>query len=657
MNSRHLFATGAGLLLLGTTGCPDPCLDDGLLQEVPEDCPAATGSDSASGTETESGETEELPDACDNGELDPGETDIDCGGTCSNLCGDGQSCEGDDDCESNACSDEGECVSPSCNNDAQDGDETDVDCGGSCEDGCGEGQGCESDDDCASANCLTDGTCGPATGEGTCDDGIQDGDETDVDCGGPDCDACDAGAGCTEAGDCMSGVCTDGTCADPACDDGIQNGDESDVDCGGDTCDGCPDAGGCSAGSDCASGVCESDICQAATCDDGIQNGDESDVDCGGDNCDACDDGEGCSDGSDCGSGVCEDDLCQPPACDDGVLNGDETDVDCGGDTCDGCDPGGTCMGPDDCLSGGCTDMSCNDLLSVMAGPSCSDVTGGGSVALDATAMGGTGGPYTYSWTPDDGTLDAPDQASTNATPTGFQTYTVTANDGVNTAQDTVVVLNSSPFDLQDGCTLYSGDFGGMTAATITYDAGGTRACENGNNAFGLHLCEEVVFENTRLTGRIEVTDAADDDDWIGVVWGAQDNANFYSLAWKAGAQMTGFGCTAPEGILVKRIEADSFMDVGGPELYCPSDTEGSTVLALPAETTTSGWVAGQQYDVVIDYTPTQSAITITPVGGGPDVASFTIVDSTFPSGSFGSTTTSQANACVGPLFGQCLGG
>ncbi len=43
----------------------------------------------------------------------------------------------------------------------------------------------------------------------TCSDGIQNGDETSIDCGGADCDAC------------------------PTCDDGIQNGTEKGIDCGG----------------------------------------------------------------------------------------------------------------------------------------------------------------------------------------------------------------------------------------------------------------------------------------------------------------------------------------------------------------------------------------------------------------------------------------
>lgn len=93
---------------------------------------------------------------------------------------------------------------PSCDDGIQNGDETGVDCGGSCPNPCP-----------------------------TCDDGIQNQGETGVDCGGP-CAPC------------------------PTCDDGIQNGDETGVDCGGSCPNACP------------------------TCDDGIQNQGETGVDCGG---------------------------------------------------------------------------------------------------------------------------------------------------------------------------------------------------------------------------------------------------------------------------------------------------------------------------------------------------------------------------------------
>ncbi len=1003
MTSRNRLALGGSLLLLTLTGCPDPCLDDGLLQDDPAGCPAVSGGASESETETGTG-TESDGDTCANGVLDGDESDVDCGGSCSNLCGDGDNCGGNEDCASDLCSDAGICVSPSCSNDVRDGDETDVDCGGSCPDGCGEGEGCEVDEDCMSANCLDDGTCGPAgsacddamlngeetdvdcggpdcdpcdTGEtcmegtdcasglcedmtctepscddgaqngdetdidcggeacepcgpglmctdgsdctsgicnedGTCappscDDGVQNGDETDVDCGGscgstcepgegcedfadcvqlvcdedtevcldpacndgaangnetdvdcggPDCDpcdepgfciedtdclsgicdggqcvgpqcgdgvlngsetdidcggpecapcddgetcvegtdcvsevcsedddtctpatcedgiqnqgesdvdcggdncgpcdngetceddddctstnctplgvcedptcgdgmqngsetdvdcggasceGCDTGEDCNGGSDCMSGVCLDaGTCAAPTCDDGVQNGNESDVDCGGDTCDACDDGedcvltsdcmsmvclgdvcqaascndgiqngaetdvdcgggvcqpcidgGSCTDGTDCDSGVCVGNVCQTPTCDDSTQNGDETGVDCGGDTCGACPDGEGCEDAEDCQSAVCTGDVCQAPVCDDGVLNGTETDVDCGGDTCTGCDPGEMCIDGGDCLSAACSGNVCGPLLSVSSAPACND-SSAGPVLLSAVASGGTGGPYTYSWTPDDGTLDTPDQAETNADPAGFQTYTVTVDDGVNQATDTVVVLNSDPFDLQNNCTLFTADYGAGAGddATITYDQDGERACELGNNEFGLHLCSDVVFENTLLTGTVEVTDDAGDNDWVGLIWGAQDESHFYSLVWKRGAQNF-FGCTTPAGILVKRIEADTFASLGGADLYCPNNTARSTVLALPGATTPTGWTEGTAYDIEIEYTTTQSVVTVTEQGGA-QVASFTIDDATFPSGSFGSTTLSQANACVGPLLGECLAG
>ena len=92
----------------------------------------------------------------------------------------------------------------------------------------------------------------------TCTDGLWNGDEEEIDCGGPDCDAC------------------------PTCSDGLLNGDEEDIDCGGPGCDACP------------------------TCSDGLLNGDEEDIDCGGSDCDECvycDDGlwNGDEDGVDCG--------------------------------------------------------------------------------------------------------------------------------------------------------------------------------------------------------------------------------------------------------------------------------------------------------------------------------------------------------------------
>ncbi|MDD5086693.1 MAG: plastocyanin/azurin family copper-binding protein [Candidatus Nanoarchaeia archaeon] len=47
--------------------------------------------------------------------------------------------------------------------------------------------------------------------EPSCDDGIKNGDETDVDCGGS-CDTCELGKSCEEDSDCGLGICEEGIC-------------------------------------------------------------------------------------------------------------------------------------------------------------------------------------------------------------------------------------------------------------------------------------------------------------------------------------------------------------------------------------------------------------------------------------------------------------
>lgn len=103
-------------------------------------------------------------------------------------------------------------VLPDCGDGVQNGYETGVDCGGGC-----------------FLSCV---------GTPTCSDGEMNGGETGIDCGGP-CAACPV---------------------TPTCSDGEMNGGETGIDCGG-PCAACP---------------------VAPTCSDGQSNGDETGVDCGG---------------------------------------------------------------------------------------------------------------------------------------------------------------------------------------------------------------------------------------------------------------------------------------------------------------------------------------------------------------------------------------
>jgi hypothetical protein len=91
-----------------------------------------------------------------------------------------------------------------------------------------------------------------------CDDGVRNGGETDVDCGGPCAQKCALDQGCAGDGDCMSNICnvTTQKCVDSACKNGVRDGSETDVDCGGGDCPKCEPDKGCIAASDCLTDTC-----------------------------------------------------------------------------------------------------------------------------------------------------------------------------------------------------------------------------------------------------------------------------------------------------------------------------------------------------------------------------------------------------------------
>ncbi|MBV6653223.1 MAG: zinc metalloprotease, partial [Mameliella sp.] len=184
--------------------------------------------------------------------------------------------------------------------------------------------------------------CGPITPP-TCDDGIQNGDEEGVDCGGSVCAPCPCNQpdlalsitldnypeettwsitnaqGATVASGGPYGNLPDGSTVNESFSlnggdytftindsygDGIccsyGNGSYTLTDS-----DGAIIASGGNFNSSESTAFCTDP--PTATCDDGIQNGGETGVDCGGPNCPAC------------------------PTCNDGIQNGSETGIDCGG--------------------------------------------------------------------------------------------------------------------------------------------------------------------------------------------------------------------------------------------------------------------------------------------------------------------------------------
>ncbi len=340
-------------------------------------CPAcADGKDCLHGTDCQSGvctnqKCVPAPNpepSCTDGKQNGSETDVDCGGSCS-KCGIGKRCNGNVDCASNFCNG-GICASqnlPSCTNNVQDGQETDIDCGGGSCAKCADGKNCNGPSDCVSNDCSGGKCVTPQQQQASCFDHVKNGTETDIDCGG-NCQACNIGQQCAVGGDCVSGTCTNNVCASNAsCNDGVRNGNETDVDCGGGSCAKCADGRHCAVGGDCVSGTCTNNACvtpqqqQQASCNDGVKNGTETDRDCGGNQCPKCSGGQSCVSGNDCVSGTCTNNACVGGgSCNDGIKNGSETDVDCGGGTCSKCLDGQLCNGPSDCAGNNCVAGRCS---------------------------------------------------------------------------------------------------------------------------------------------------------------------------------------------------------------------------------------------------------------------------------------------------------
>jgi hypothetical protein len=234
------------------------------------------------------------------------------------------------------------------------GDEADVDCGGFGLNKCAEDRACTQSGDCASgvcSACTKSGCTGMVCTLPSCTDSVANGSETDIDCGGSCSDKCANDQKCMADGDCASTFCRKGLCVS-ACNNSIKDGTEADVDCGGSCSAKCAEGQPCGTGDDCASAYCTSAVC-VSHCATSAKDGDETDIDCGGSCSTKCSGGRACSVDGDCTSGACFGKLCvansADPGCFDQMTDGSETDLDCGGGACDACGNKQSCLLDSDC--------------------------------------------------------------------------------------------------------------------------------------------------------------------------------------------------------------------------------------------------------------------------------------------------------------------
>ncbi len=199
-----------------------------------------------------------------DGIQDFGESDIDCGGNTTDgapKCAIGKMCVLNNDCTSGACS-AGLICATGATDGKKDFGESDIDCGGNTTDmapKCDLGFACVLNNDCTSTYCSVGGVC-VANGYS---DGKKDYGESDIDCGGHSLDGaptCPDGKMCADGLDCTGTFCTAGkVCLTPTNNDGIQNGTETDIDCGGGAptnAPACPPGKKCIIGTDCTAGGC-----------------------------------------------------------------------------------------------------------------------------------------------------------------------------------------------------------------------------------------------------------------------------------------------------------------------------------------------------------------------------------------------------------------
>ena len=182
--------------------------------------------------------------------------------------------------------------------------------------------------------------------------------------------------------DCDPGYVANGNSCDappPGCTDGVKNGSETDVDCGG-TCPRCSSGKGCNIGADCLTAACLNGECSTASCTNGVQDSNETDIDCGGENCPRCPVGGRCKVGSDCAAQSCESGICRASSCGDQTKNGSETGIDCGG-ACPPCSLNDTCKVDADCVTMHCVQgycrQACKEPNQSAGCPKCSGPLGG----------------------------------------------------------------------------------------------------------------------------------------------------------------------------------------------------------------------------------------------------------------------------------------
>ena len=131
------------------------------------------------------------------------------------------------------------------------------------------------------------------------------------------------------------------------------------------------------------------------------------------------------------------------------------------------------------------------------------------------------------------------------------------------------------------------------------------------------------------------------DDDFMGFVFGYQNDHQFYVMDWKQKQQYFDEGI-AYEGFRILKIDADSRADLDLADFW-ESNTADSTILAS-SYGSGKGWADNQEYDFHLNFSAT-GTFDVEVFLGGTSISlwNVTVNDSSYTSGQFGFYNFSQS--------------
>jgi len=160
----------------------------------------------------------------------------------------------------------------------------------------------------------------------------------------------------------------------------------------------------------------------------------------------------------------------------------------------------------------------------------------------------------------------------------------------------------------------------------------------NADPSFYLNNINQTSYE---MDGSFQVK-TTDDDDFIGFVFGYQNDRQFYIFDWKQLTQDVGVNGMTYEGFRILKIDAESrkglkLIDFWG------ANTDNSTILASNYGKD-KGWEDNKIYDFHLEFEPGKFTVIIFRGGTQNELWNITVNDNSYISGQFGFYNSSQAN-------------